>query len=125
MEWMMGNMSKYFKDRYLVLDTFHGTLATVNACLQLPEQFVFVRCEKGSACFYDAISSLVEIYARRVLSLNFVLAGSEEAVEAIKLFVKKMAGFASKKSVDSWAMTPELVPVQSFPMYIMQFSGYL
>lgn len=63
-KWLMDPVFNLYKVGELVLNTFHGTLATVNAGLQLPEHHRFAEFEKDFACFQDTLPSLVESYER-------------------------------------------------------------
>lgn len=65
-----------------MLYTCAGALSTTKACLKLFENHPVIRCEKDSACFQDALLSLMEVYAKKMLSAASNVAGSEGAVEA-------------------------------------------
>lgn len=70
-----------------MLETFHGTIATANAYLLVPEHHRFVGYKKDSACFQDALQSLLGVYEKQVLSADFEITESEEVVEERRVFV--------------------------------------
>lgn len=76
-----------------------------------------------SACFQDAFSSLVEVFAKYVLSPNSDIAGSKKALEASKEFLKETAALASKRRVYSCTVLPGPVSVQKFPVQTVRFFG--
>lgn len=62
----MDLVFKFRKARELVLNTCGGTAAITKECLQLPGHHRFAGFEKRSACFQDALSSLVVACPKRV-----------------------------------------------------------
>lgn len=78
---MMGLVSKFCKARKMVLDTCTNTYATAKVFLHLPKHRRLVDCEKDSAGFPDALTLLVEVYAKVVLSLGSDIAENQEADE--------------------------------------------
>lgn len=60
-EFKMDLVPKFCKAVDLGLDTCTATSAAVKACFPLPEHRMFVGCRNDSACFKDALPSLVEI----------------------------------------------------------------
>lgn len=71
-------------------DTLARTLATPNAYMQPPAYRRFVESEKNSAYFRNTLLSLVEVYAKHGLSLDYDISASEEPVGAGKVPVKDM-----------------------------------
>lgn len=64
--------------------------------MQLLDHHWLVGWEKSSAILHDKVPSLVEVYKKRVLRPDSDRNGSEEIVEAEKVFVKDMEAFVSK-----------------------------
>lgn len=91
--------------------------------MQLPEHCGFVVFEKNSACFLDAIPSLIAVHAKQVLRANSSIPGSEEVVKAFKVFLQETTEYDSKRRVDSWTVAHGLVPVQTFTVHVMHFLG--
>lgn len=98
---MVDRTSKFSKVRELLLNISAGTLATANVCLQLPDLRRRVGYEKNSPYFQERLSSLAEVYAKLGLSPDSDITGSEKAFVASKFFLKYMAAFASRRTVDS------------------------
>lgn len=61
----------------------------------------------------------MKVYSRKVFSLHFDIAGSVEAFEASKVFVRRK--LLRQKMVDSLAVLPALLPVQIFVVDIKNF----
>lgn len=81
-ERIMDEVSMFRKAEQLELNNCAGTLVASKACFQLPVRRNFVRYEKDSMCCQDSPPSLVNIYAKQVLSPQPDRAGSGEAFEA-------------------------------------------
>lgn len=64
---MIDLISKFYKAEEMVLDTCAATFVSEEACLQLSEERGFLGCEEDSACFWDALSSMVKGYGKQVL----------------------------------------------------------
>lgn len=113
-------VSKFSRPGQLVLDTCACTFATAKACVPLPMYRRLVGCETDLECFLDVLPSLVEVYAKTLLSPESDIVGSEKVVAAGKIFVKDMAALASRKTVDSWIVPSSgLLAVQNFPDYML------
>lgn len=85
--------------------------------MKLSEHFWLVECERNSVCFqYDA-TSLVDICAKQLLSLDSNIASTEVLIRVSKVFLKEMAHLASKKRVSKWT-----VPSGAVPVHINQFT---
>lgn len=78
MKWVMYLLSKVSKAGNLVLNTSAATLYTLKACLLLPEQRRYVRSEKSSVWFQDALPSLADVYEKKVLSPPSTMTGNQE-----------------------------------------------
>lgn len=76
MNWMMYLISNFCKEKGLVKDTNVCTVATAKACVPQSDNGRFIGCEKRPARFLDVLSSLVEVYARQVLSVDCDRTGS-------------------------------------------------
>lgn len=64
-----------------MLDIGAEALAMAKAYLPFPELDRFACCEKYSASFVDTLTSLVELYAKQVSSLESDILSSNEALE--------------------------------------------
>lgn len=104
-------------------DNCNSTLPTPKPRLELPEHRWFLGYERYSACFQDALSWLVEVYPKRVLSPDSDTAGSRKPFEENRLIVREMAALASTRKVDIWSVQPELSAVQAFPVDATHFLG--
>lgn len=111
---MINLFSKDFEPGELVLDTCPCTLPAAKVCVQLPEQYRSIVCENYSARFSDALSSVVEVYSKKVLSREREITGRQEIVETRKMFAKKIAVLSSCISVDRWTMRPVLFLCKHF-----------
>lgn len=118
---MSDVVSKFCRAGELALDTCAVTLATAKEFLQLPVHRRLVECENDSALFRGALLSLLEVYAKRILSPDSYISRSEKVVGTQKVFVEEMAALASKRKADCWTMPPRLVPLQKFSMHVLQF----
>lgn len=105
----------------LVLDTLAGTSQTAKAFWLLPEHSRFVGCKTDSACLQDALLGLVEVYAKQVWSLDFVIARSEEEVEARRAFLKLRTVFASNEMTNIRTLLSGLVLRKKFIVHIVHF----
>lgn len=123
MEWIRDLAVNFRKTGDLVQNDCAGTLATAKECLLLREHHLFVVYEKNAACFQNVLPSLVQVYAKHVLSPDSDKTGSGEVVEAGRLFVADMTAFISKGKTDSWMATLGLAPVQTIPVQIIHFLG--
>lgn len=118
---MTDPLSKFYKAEEQLLDTCGSTLATAREYLQLPKHCQFVWCEKDSARFQAALPSLMQVYAKHVLILDYYITASEEAVAASKGFVWERAALAWKRKDDSWTLPPRHIPMQTSPVNTTQF----
>lgn len=105
------------------VDTGAGISANKKACLQLLDPCMFVGCRKDSACFQNALPSVLVVYERQVLSLESDVFKVEEAVEASKVFITERAALALMGTVDSWTVLPGTVPVKKLHAQIMHVHG--
>lgn len=106
MEWIIAVVLKFTDAKALALDTCGGTLVTANVCLQLSEYRRFVEGENDFVRFQEARQFLVEVYEKQLLRSGCNKAGSDEAVEAKKVFVRKMSALMLKLRLDSWTLSP-------------------
>lgn len=86
----MNILHKFCKARQLVLYTCAGSLATAEACFQLPVYFRFAGGGKESACYQYVLLSLLQVRAKKVLRAGSDLTGGERVFEENKVFVKKI-----------------------------------
>lgn len=94
-----------------MLDKSTGTFMTALDCLQIPEYDSFVSCEKVSTCFQGVTLSLLNVYAKQVLSPESNRAESWETVEASKGAKADILALASKGRGASRAVRATPVPV--------------
>lgn len=64
----------------------------------------------------------MSVYGKHVSRLDGNKAESKEAAKAINVFMKNNATLLSKKTVDSWTVSPGMVFSPKFPRYVMDFS---
>lgn len=91
--------SKFGEEQNLVLDTCVSTFATTKARLQLFEDYRFVACEMDYASLPDALSSLMEVYAKQNLSSESDITNSYGRFEASNVFVEKIVALVSTSTI--------------------------
>lgn len=112
-EGMMDAVFKFYKCGELVLDTCAAILVTAKARFQKSRPRRLVACVKRSACFGDAVPSLVKIYQKPVLSLDASIDASEQVVEEGNVFVNRMAALTSKEGVIAGLSRSETFPCRN------------
>lgn len=75
----------------------------------------------GLCVFARRVPSLLLLYAKSVLRADSDETGSEEAVGARDLLVRKIAQLLWRSKFDTWTVPPGLVLVQIFTAHIMHF----
>lgn len=108
----------FWRAEKMNLNILVGTLATLKACLQLPQNRRFTRCVNESRCFVESLPSLVEVSARHVFNHKSDWAGNEEVVKSYKVFIKATKASSSRRIIDSCAVPAALVPCRNF-LYIL------
>lgn len=124
-EWMIHLVSRFCKVRELLLNTCDDALETAKGCLQLPKHRRSILCEKYYESVQHTQPSLVEEYARQVLSLATDIAGSEKADKISKVVLKWKGALGLWIWADSWTVSVGFVSVRAIPVSIMHFLAIL
>lgn len=65
----------------------------------------------------------MEVCVNQVLTPGSDTAGSEEAAEALIVFVKNVRALISRRRVNSWTVPPGMAVLHALPVHIMHFLG--
>lgn len=103
------------------LGTYTDTLATVKACLQLPQKSYFVRYERAYLCLVLLLPLLVNVSAWYIVISEPGKSRKKKLVENCRVFIKAVEDTLSKRMIDSWAVLDALIPVQIFYALNMHF----
>lgn len=77
-----------------MLDKLGSSLKTSNASSQLLEHGWIRGCENGCSGFHDALSTLLQVSAKRIVSMSSAIPNIEGAVEVSKVLGKKLVALS-------------------------------
>lgn len=91
-------------------------------CSELLEYQKCEDCEKNYTSLNETLPSLQKIHGMRFLRLKSGIAKSQGAVEARRVFSKRIIATAACKSVESCTVLQRMCLVQAFKVYKIHFA---
>lgn len=89
--------------------------------MHLEQYCRFLGCESEQNCGSEALQSLAETFARKLVQKDLDMTVSQDAFSAGKTVVDAMEKSAVKKRGNVWVVPKQLAIVQKFLMHLLQF----
>lgn len=90
--------------------------------MQLPEHRIFVGTDMDDFCTDFSKRSVIETYARQLLSPESNIKSSDTNImKAAQVAYLEVERLAKRARIDAWEVPEGLVPMQSFPPHIVEY----
>lgn len=114
-------VSKLRKLEHVLPDPCVETFSTGKTCMMPPRQCQFIRCKIDTDCYRQSYIPVGKTFRKQVLDEDSDITGSEEFVEALKLFVKSMDGIDARTKGMVCEAPPGLSLKKSFQSNVTYF----
>lgn len=96
----------------LMVDLCSGKMDVKKTCLLFSEPRRFFGCQKDEGCVNEALSGLVHVYTKQLLSFERDSTTNEEIKDAARVLLAKVEGIQVQRKEGIWREPIELQPVQ-------------